>query len=129
LVPHTRGDRCRAGAPAGRYAPACFCSQSLSESLSRAARRSWMRAIRRGERGAAVAEIRSILVVLDLLVEDPMTLADPAFDEATEQAVRVFQQSRGLTMDGTVGDETWRALDAARWRLGQRVLYRTVADP
>jgi N-acetylmuramoyl-L-alanine amidase len=88
-----------------------------------------MRAIRRGERGAAVAEIRSILVVLDLLVEDPMTLVDPVFDEATEEAVRVFQQSRGLTMDGAVGDETWRALDAARWRLGQRALYRTVADP
>ena len=84
-----------------------------------------MRSIRRGERGAAVAEIRGILVVLGLLVENP----EPAFDEATEVAVRAFQQSRGLTVDGAVGDETWRALDAARWRLGQRALYRTVADP
>jgi N-acetylmuramoyl-L-alanine amidase len=88
-----------------------------------------MRAIRRGERGAAVAEIRSILVVLELLTEDPSTMSAPIFDEATEKAVRVFQQSRGLTVDGAVGDETWRSLDAARWRLGQRALYHTVADP
>jgi N-acetylmuramoyl-L-alanine amidase len=84
-----------------------------------------MRSIRRGARGAAVAEIRGILVVLDLL--DSAT--PPEFDEATERAVRAFQQSRGLSVDGQVGDETWRALDAARWRLGQRALYRTVADP
>src|SRR5262245_21525099 len=88
-----------------------------------------MRSIRRGERGAAVAEIRSILVVLGLLAEDADPAADPTFDEPTEVAVRAFQQSRGLTVDGMVGDETWRALDAARWRLGQRALYRTVADP
>jgi N-acetylmuramoyl-L-alanine amidase len=89
-----------------------------------------MRAIRRGERGGAVAEIRGILVLLELL--DPGTdaeLADPEFDAATERAVRVFQQSRGLAVDGMVGDETWRALDAAKWRLGQRALYHAVQDP
>ena len=84
-----------------------------------------MRSIRRGARGAAVAEIRGILVVLDLLDAAPSV----EFDEATERAVRAFQQSRGLSVDGQVGDETWRALDAARWRLGKRALYRTVADP
>src|SRR4051794_15100421 len=90
-----------------------------------------MRAIRRGARGAAVAEIRSILVVLDLLVEAPAPGldADPEFDEDTERAVRAFQQSHGLTVDGEVGDETWRSLDAARWRLGQRALFHTVGDP
>ncbi len=72
-----------------------------------------MRSIRRGDRGAAVAEIRGILVVLDLLA--PAARPDvepPEFDEATERAVRAFQQSRGLSVDGQVGDETWRALDA-----------------
>jgi N-acetylmuramoyl-L-alanine amidase len=105
-----------------------------------------MRAIRRGARGAAVIEIRSILSTLGLLAPaatapygatdvatGPMSAAgdgDPAgYDEHVEQAVRSFQQSRGLTVDGTVADETWRALDAARWRLGQRTLYQTVADP
>ncbi|MET7400715.1 N-acetylmuramoyl-L-alanine amidase [Dactylosporangium sp. NPDC005572] len=88
-----------------------------------------MRAIRRGARGAAVAEIRSILVVLELLADDLSLSSDPDFDDATERAVRAFQQSRGLTVDGEVGDETWRALDAARWRLGQRALFHTVGDP
>ncbi|GAA4243904.1 N-acetylmuramoyl-L-alanine amidase [Dactylosporangium darangshiense] len=91
-----------------------------------------MRAIRRGARGAAVAEIRSILVVLELLEDLPSTdpsASDPAYDADVERAVRAFQQSRGLTVDGEVGDETWRALDAARWRLGQRALFHTVADP
>jgi N-acetylmuramoyl-L-alanine amidase len=88
-----------------------------------------MRAIRRGARGAAVAEIRSILVVLDLLVDAPSPGLDPEFDDDTERAVRAFQQSHGLTVDGEVGDETWRSLDAARWRLGQRALFHTVGDP
>jgi N-acetylmuramoyl-L-alanine amidase len=91
-----------------------------------------MRAIRRGTRGAAVAEIRGILVVLelldDLLPADP-SASDPEYDDDVERAVRAFQQSRGLTVDGEVGNETWRALDAARWRLGQRALFHTVGDP
>ncbi len=92
-----------------------------------------MRAIRRGDHGDAVAEIRSILRGLDLL---PMSDGDagpamgPAeFDDLTEMAVRAFQQSRGLSVDGQVGDETWRALEAARWRLGARTLYQSVPDP
>jgi N-acetylmuramoyl-L-alanine amidase len=74
-----------------------------------------------------VVEIRAILVGLDLLERAP---TDPAtFDDATDHAVRAFQQSRGLTVDGMVGDETWRALDAARWRLGARTLYQAVSEP
>ncbi|GAA3449248.1 N-acetylmuramoyl-L-alanine amidase [Dactylosporangium matsuzakiense] len=91
-----------------------------------------MRAIRRGARGAAVAEIRGILVVLELLDDLPAadpSVQDPEYDDAVEHAIREFQQSRGLTVDGEVGDETWRALDSARWRLGQRALFHTVGDP
>ncbi len=84
-----------------------------------------MRAIRRGDRGPAVAEIRSILVGLELL---PAGGGDD-FDVPTDQAVRAFQQDRGLSADGMVGNETWRALDAARWRLGARTLYHAVSDP
>jgi N-acetylmuramoyl-L-alanine amidase len=47
------------------------------------------------------------------------------FDTAADRAVRAFQQSRGLTADGLVGPDTRRALEAARWQLGDRVLTLT----
>ena len=80
-----------------------------------------MRSIRRGDTGPAVEEIQSILIGLELLLK-----ATDAFDEATENAVRAFQQSRGIGVDGLVGSETWQALDGARWKLGARTLYHSV---
>lgn len=70
-----------------------------------------------------MSEIRSILVGLELL-DSPSEV----FDEDMDTAVRAFQQSRGIGIDGLVGDETWGALDAARWRLGARTLYHSVPD-
>jgi N-acetylmuramoyl-L-alanine amidase len=84
--------------------------------------------IRRGDRGPAAAEVRSTLVVLGLL-EAGAVVDDAVFDGACELALREFQQGRGLTADGVVGAETWRALVAARWRLGDRVLTWSVTDP
>ncbi|WIM96550.1 N-acetylmuramoyl-L-alanine amidase [Actinoplanes oblitus] len=81
-----------------------------------------MRSIRRGDTGPAVSEIRSILAGLELLADREPDL----FDESVEDAVRAFQQSRGLGVDGMVGDETWGALDGARWRLGSRTLFHSV---
>jgi N-acetylmuramoyl-L-alanine amidase len=86
-----------------------------------------MRPIRLGDHGPAVTEIQSILTTLDLL--RPGDAKPDEYDPATEIAVRTFQQRRGLAVDGLVGDETWRALDAARWRLGQRGLYHAVIGP
>ena len=86
-----------------------------------------MRPIRPGERGPAVVEIRSVLTTLGVLTA--ANGASDLYDDATEQAVRAFQQSRGLSTDGVVGEETWLALDGARWRLGQRALYHGVSDP
>jgi len=80
-----------------------------------------VRSIRRGDTGPAVEEIQSILIGLELLLK-----ATDAFDEATENAVRAFQQSRGIGVDGLVGSETWQALDGARWKLGARTLYHSV---
>jgi N-acetylmuramoyl-L-alanine amidase len=80
-----------------------------------------VRSIRRGDTGPAVEEIRSILVGLDLL-----DTGGAEFDPATETAVRAFQQSRGLGVDGLVGPETWSALDGARWKLGARTLFHSV---
>lgn len=86
-----------------------------------------MRPIRPGDRGPAVTEIRKVLAGLDLLV--PAAPDSDEFDARTERAVRAFQQSRGLSVDGRVGTETWQALDAARWRLGARSLYHSVPEP
>ncbi|MDZ5444176.1 N-acetylmuramoyl-L-alanine amidase [Micromonospora sp. 4G57] len=85
-----------------------------------------MRPIRPGDRGPAVTEIRTVLTGLELL---PSGGHGDEFDVATERAVRAFQQSRGLSVDGRVGTETWQALDAARWRLGARTLYHAVPKP
>jgi len=87
-----------------------------------------MRPIRPGERGPAVVEIRSVLTTIGALAVAENGGVD-LYDAATEQAVRAFQQSRGLSTDGVVGEETWLALDGARWRLGQRALYHGVSAP
>ena len=85
------------------------------------------RSYRRGDTGAAVAEIRAKLTLLGLLTDGAGTeLLDPAgalFDEATDRAVRAFQQQRGISVDGLVGPRTYHALEEARWRLGDRILF------
>ena len=89
-------------------------------------------AFRRGDAGAAVAEIRDRLVRLDLLdavdSEVEPAVAD-VFDHRLDAAVRHFQQDQGLTVDGVVGPQTYRRLDEARWSLGDRVLSYTVSHP
>jgi N-acetylmuramoyl-L-alanine amidase len=85
-----------------------------------------MRTIRYGDAGPAVREIREILGGLGLLAEPA---GADRFDEETVRAVRAFQQSRGLTASGEVTEETWRALEAARWRLGARTLYQAIPEP
>lgn len=82
---------------------------------------------RRGDTGPAVAEIRAKLGLLGLLAEgENAELLDPAgalFDEPTDRAVRAFQQQRGISVDGVVGSRTYHALEEARWRLGDRILF------
>ena len=76
-----------------------------------------MQLYRLGDRGAAVADVQATLRGLGLL-DGP----HDRFDEATDRALREFQQRRGLSVDGIVGPETYRALAAARWSLGDRLL-------
>ena len=86
-----------------------------------------MQLIRRGDRGPVVADIRNKLEVLGLL---PVGSEDPhAFDDKCDLAVRHFQQDRALTVDGIVGEQTYRALEEARWRLGDRTLYHYINHP
>jgi N-acetylmuramoyl-L-alanine amidase len=89
--------------------------------------------IKRGDTGPAAAEVRATLISLGLLAEGRhVAPEDPQhvlFDAACDLALREFQQSRGLSVDGIVGPETWRALVASRWRLGDRLLHRSIGDP
>ncbi|TWF94595.1 N-acetylmuramoyl-L-alanine amidase [Saccharopolyspora dendranthemae] len=87
-----------------------------------------MQLLHRGDVGPAVAEIKNTLASLGLLPANGRP--GPAlFDEAVEQAVRGFQQQRGLITDGVVGSATYRALTDARWRLGDRSLAFLVSKP
>jgi N-acetylmuramoyl-L-alanine amidase len=79
-----------------------------------------------GDRGPAVADVHAALRSLGLLPGDSSVDGgtDEAgdFDKSTELAIRHFQQVRGLSVDGRVGEETYRALNEARWSLGDRLL-------
>jgi N-acetylmuramoyl-L-alanine amidase len=75
---------------------------------------------RRGDSGDAVREIRTRLSHLGLT--DTGAVDPDQFDEALDRAVRAFQQQRGLSVDGAVGLTTYRALEEARWQLGDRLL-------
>jgi N-acetylmuramoyl-L-alanine amidase len=75
---------------------------------------------RRGDRSPAVSDIRSRLALLGL-VEQTATDSE-CFDDELDRAVRAFQQQRGLFADGVVDPATYRVLDEARWRLGDRLL-------
>jgi N-acetylmuramoyl-L-alanine amidase len=94
------------------------------------------RPLRLGVRGVAVLELRHRLSQLGVLSAELESLAagdrtaDPElFDGPLDRAVRSFQQQRGLRVDGVVDHETYRALDEARWRLGDRVLSYAVRHP
>ena len=65
--------------------------------------------LRRGSRGSTVADLQSSLRARGF---DPGPL-DGIFGPNTETAVRSFQASRGISVDGVVGASTWNALRAA----------------
>jgi N-acetylmuramoyl-L-alanine amidase len=87
----------------------------------------------RGDSGPAIADIRLKLAALGLVEETPASdaglgsPADAVFDDEVDTAVRAFQQQRGLSVDGVVGPQTYRLLDEARWRLGDRILSYAVS--
>ena len=92
-------------------------------------------ALRRGDRGAAVVEIRETLTSLGLLggpgedLATSITGALDVFDDSLDHAVRAFQQQRGLLVDGVVGEATYRALREASYRLGERTLAHQFGAP
>ncbi|WP_375484620.1 N-acetylmuramoyl-L-alanine amidase [uncultured Jatrophihabitans sp.] len=87
-----------------------------------------MQPLRRGDSGTAVAEVRTMLATIGLL-DNIAPVSQSHFDEATELAIRHFQQRRGLSVDGQVGRETYVALTGAHWKLGDRVLAHEAGQP
>jgi N-acetylmuramoyl-L-alanine amidase len=73
--------------------------------------------IKIGDRSDAVAVIANTLTRLGIH-SNPTDL----FDEGLAQAIKAFQQERGLTATGLINEITQRCLDEARWKLGDRIL-------
>ena len=68
--------------------------------------------LRRGDRGAAVAQLQTMLnqVSRDFPAIPRLREVDGVFDADTEEAVRAFQEVFGLAADGVVGRATWYKL-------------------
>lgn len=75
-----------------------------------------------GAQGPGVEAIRARLQSTGDLTAGPV---DQPYDDAVADAVRAFQQRRGLHVDGVVGPATWVVLDGSRWHLGDRILHHT----
>ena len=88
--------------------------------------------LRRLDAGRRVVTLREALlragVTLSYLAPDSVN--DPSiFDDHVDAAVRAFQQSRGLIVDGVAGPDTQRALQEAQFRFGDRTLSHIEEAP
>jgi N-acetylmuramoyl-L-alanine amidase len=77
-----------------------------------------------GSSGPEVTDVQRLLRELRLLGAVAVDEGG-VFGPTTERAVRALQQRAGLPSDGVVDLETWQALVAASFRLGDRMLFRT----
>ncbi len=78
--------------------------------------------LRQGSRGADVITLQYLLnVIAEYYPGIPDISQDGIFGNATRQAVIAFQQTKGLTQDGIVGANTWRALYEAYRGIGDYV--------
>lgn len=74
-----------------------------------------------GDSGEHVVQLQDRLRGLGLLDKYP----DGTFDDATQTAVRQMQGMVQVTSDGTVGHDTWEALDS--YMLQQGLIYNAYA--
>ena len=80
-----------------------------------------MRIYRLGDEGPEIRDIQQRLLGLGGTVADDELAG--RFGPSTLAAVRTFQGTRNLRVDGLVGPDTWGQLVEAGYRLGDRTLY------
>jgi len=76
--------------------------------------------LRRASAGKAVRDLQQRLAAAGNV---PVDDEAGTFGPATEAAVRAFQETRGIRVDGICGPETWAALVESGFALGDRLLY------
>jgi N-acetylmuramoyl-L-alanine amidase len=76
--------------------------------------------LRQGSHGESVRDLQTRLASAGYLFgpDDP-----GEFGDGTVEAVRAFQDARGLRVDGLVGRQTWSTLVESGFALGDRLLY------
>jgi hypothetical protein len=75
--------------------------------------------IQRGDRGPTVLELQDRLVELGLMTRAQVSTGPGVFGPATEAAVRKYQESHGLTVDGIVSLQTWTAILTDQPEIGE----------
>ncbi|MUG93413.1 peptidoglycan-binding protein [Scytonema sp. UIC 10036] len=68
--------------------------------------------LKNGNSGVAVKILQRLLMFQSISVPRLFLKIDGNFGQATEAAVKDFQKSRGLSVDGVVGLKTWQELSA-----------------
>jgi N-acetylmuramoyl-L-alanine amidase len=75
--------------------------------------------LRPGDGGEAVRDLQQRLSRLGLPNADELGY----YGSGTDQAVKSFQEQRGLRIDGICGPQTWSAIVESGFHLGDRLLY------
>lgn len=75
-----------------------------------------MNVLRKGATGEQVKTLQRLLIGCGYVMKNGKQIygIDGSFGTATENAVKAFQAARGLSADGIVGKDTWKALLAAQ---------------
>jgi len=76
--------------------------------------------LKMGESGDSVRTMQQYLSSLSATYQIPNINVDGAFGENTENCVRTFQQLVGLSVDGIIGQDTWKAINDSYWNITNR---------